>query len=441
MTTYSIAANHLKIISKYAVFRKLCMKRRVPVIGTKLGATNIPRIRRTMPSIYREMGENYFKRAYRMSYTSFRILFREIKQVLYEKLYKTEGKQGPSGRIPLASRLGIGLRYFAGGDPYDISISYGVSHTSVFDTVDAVVDAVNEHDNFKIMFPSDHDEQRRIAAEFQAKSKVGFSCCAGAIDGMLVWIHKPTKAECEKAKVDERKWFCSRKNKYGLNLQAICDSRKRFLDLSILFGGSSSDLISFESSPIRQKLEEPGFLADGLCLFGDNAYVNTDFMATPYTKSHREFCKLHDNYNFFHSQLRINIECAFGILCQRWGFLRKPAPKKYTIKKIIAFVSCLCRLHNFLINKNEMYSSSTLPPTPRDAYYLSCEGEVDMSEREDGDPLVPRDLSGGGEHFDDDTMRMRRSTVPSDMLPREQLMIDVSDSGFVRPKVRRRDGT
>ncbi|GFH51714.1 hypothetical protein CTEN210_08189 [Chaetoceros tenuissimus] len=236
----------------------------------------------------------------------------------------------------------------------------------------------------------------------------------------------------------ERKWFCSRKNKYGLNLQAICDSRKRFLDLSILFGGSSSDLIAFESSPIRQKLEQPGFLADGLCLFGDNAYVNTKFMATPYVKSHRGWSDLHDNYNFYHSQLRINIECAFGILCQRWGFLRKPAPKKYSIKKIMAFVSCLCRLHNFLIDQNPMYGSSMLAPTPRDAYHLSCEGQVDVSERRDGYPLVPNDLSGGGEHFDDDTQRTRRSTVPrglENMLPREQLMIQVSDSGFVRPSV------
>ncbi|GFH55587.1 hypothetical protein CTEN210_17841 [Chaetoceros tenuissimus] len=391
-----------------------------------------------MPSIYREMGELYFRRAYRMSYTSFRLLFREIKQVLYEKLYKTEGREAPNGRIPLDSRLGIGVRYFAGGDPYDISISYGVSHSSVFDTVDAVVDAINSHDRFKIMFPTDHDEQRRIAAEFKTKSRVGFSNCCGAIDGMLVWIHKPSKKECEEAKVDERKWFCSRKNKYGLNLQAICDSRKRFLDLSILFGGSSSDLIAFESSPIRQKLEQPGFLADGLCLFGDNAYVNTKFMATPYVKSHRGWSDLHDNYNFYHSQLRINIECAFGILCQRWGFLRKPAPKKYSIKKIMAFVSCLCRLHNFLIDQNPMYGSSMLAPTPRDAYHLSCEGQVDVSERRDGYPLVPNDLSGGGEHFDDDTQRTRRSTVPrglENMLPREQLMIQVSDSGFVRPSV------
>ena len=85
-----------------------------------------------------------------------------------------------------------------------------------------------------------------------------------------------------------------------------------------------------------------------------------------------------------------------------------------------------------------MYGSSMLAPTPRDEYHLSCEGQVDVSERLDGYPLVPNDLSGGGEHFDDDTMRTRRSTVPQDfgnMLPREQLMIQVSESGFVRPPV------
>jgi hypothetical protein len=45
-----------------------------------------------------------------------------------------------------------------------------------------------------------------------------------------------------------------------------------------------------------------------VCIFGDNAYINsTCYLATPYTNA----SETKDDYNFFHSQLRIKIECTF----------------------------------------------------------------------------------------------------------------------------------
>ena len=58
-----------------------------------------------------------------------------------------------------------------------------------------------------------------------------------------------------------------------------------------------------------------------------------------------------DDYNFFHSHVRIRVECAFGILVSRWGILRSAIPCNITIVRIIALVSCLARLHNFCINE------------------------------------------------------------------------------------------
>ncbi len=58
-----------------------------------------------------------------------------------------------------------------------------------------------------------------------------------------------------------------------------------------------------------QKLEI-GMLALGLCLFGNIAYLNTLYMATPYAAVSGGS---KDSYNFYHSQLQIRIECKFGI--------------------------------------------------------------------------------------------------------------------------------
>jgi len=205
---------------------------------------------------------------------------------------------------------------------------FGISHSSVFENIDIVIESINNCDALKTEFPSDHDEQRKIADGFLRKSlDAQFANCVGYIDGILIWMQKPKKDDCEDVDVCEKKFFCGRKHKFGLNMQATCNSQKQFLDVSINYRAALSDHMVFEVSDLRQKLlSQPGFLAEGSCLFGDNAYVNSSFMAIPYPNTGSDMQK--DAYNFHHSQLWINIEGAFGLLTQRWGFLRKAAPQQ-----------------------------------------------------------------------------------------------------------------
>ena len=107
------------------------------------------------------------------------------------------------------------------------------------------------------------------------------------------------------------------KGKFGLNCQAVSDVNGRILDISIVYGGASSDCLAFEASDLFRKLE-CGLLHESLVLFGDNAYLNSHFMVTPYPNVSSGS---KDDYNFFHSQLRIRVECCFGMLVKRWGVL------------------------------------------------------------------------------------------------------------------------
>jgi DDE superfamily endonuclease len=84
------------------------------------------------------------------------------------------------------------------------------------------------------------------------------------------------------------------------------------------------------TSPLRCRLEEPNFLHPVLCLFGDNAYVNTNYMVTPF-KAASGGSKHAFNYN--QSQLRICIACAFGMLCYWFAILCKPIPQKFRLPK------------------------------------------------------------------------------------------------------------
>ena len=46
--------------------------------GTKLDCPNIPRERKSVVQVYRELGSTYFRRSFRMSYGTFRSLYRPL---------------------------------------------------------------------------------------------------------------------------------------------------------------------------------------------------------------------------------------------------------------------------------------------------------------------------------------------------------------------------
>jgi hypothetical protein len=439
-------------------------------LGSRHGSATQPRQRRTVREVYTCLGAKYFRRAYRMTYRSFLTLHQQLKYGIeaahrehMEKMKRQRralrrrsigsGRRRlnnpppppiPNGRISTDVRLGCALRYFAGGSPYDIMSKYGVSHTEMMYSVWYVVEATNKKQQWYIEYPQNHREQQKIADEFRVNSSVDFACCAGSIDGIVIWMNRPTLKEASKVGVDQQKFYCGRKHKFGLNCQAVCDVRGRFLDISITSGAASSDLLAFENSKLYKQLEH-GILATGLCLFGDNAYLNKIYMATPYPNTSGG---PKDNYNFFHSQLRIRIECAFGMLVQRWGILRMAMPMGITVKKTIALVNCLAKLHNFCIDEAD---SATECLREDNCNIESSEsGFVPMAANRDiADVLglkmaTPDGLLGGGHHFHDVPRAGRRDSrstanaASTTELPRERLCSQVQSKHMVRPASNRR---
>jgi hypothetical protein len=62
----------------------------------------------------------------------------------------------------------------------------------------ASIDAINYEQQLNINFPESRCEQLLLAKQFQEKSRAAFTNCVGAIDGMLVWIQKPTMVQVKK---------------------------------------------------------------------------------------------------------------------------------------------------------------------------------------------------------------------------------------------------
>ena len=114
--------------------------------GHRIGSKTRQRVRRSVESVYHEIGEVLFRRAYRMTYQSFLELYRLLepellrihKEIQKETVARRRKRSKSRGRSPSKTwkrhvpngvittstvRLAIALRFFAGGDLYDVAPS------------------------------------------------------------------------------------------------------------------------------------------------------------------------------------------------------------------------------------------------------------------------------------------------------------------------------
>jgi hypothetical protein len=108
-----------------------------------------------------------------------------------------------------------------------------------------------------------------------------------------------------------------------------------------------------------------------------------------------------DDYIFFHFQVHIQVECVFGILVLRCGFLRCAIPCNIPIVRTIALVSCLTRLHNFCIDEIERTKEHNKDALPLDIEHImnGLEGYVLMVKDCNHGVPTPKDIMDGGNHF------------------------------------------
>lgn len=428
--------------------------------GRVLGSAHRTRTRQTVHDVYLGLGPIYFRRAYRMEYSSFLHLHAILKEGMVASIdslatYKRKGgrKGGdfklppiPNGKVTTQVRLAVAIRYASGGSPYDLMSLFGISHSMIFDSLWQVVEALNKCIDMEISYPSCHQKQAAIARGFQAVSDVPFINCAGAIDGVVIWTLKPTQKDTEESNLADGKFYCGRKKKYGLNCQVVSDANGRILDISITHGAASSDVLAFEGSSLFGRLEN-NLLQDGLVLFGDNAYLNSRYMVSPYPNARNT----RDAYNFYQSQVRIRVECCFGMFVMRWGILRMAMPCNISIMKVIALVNALAKLHNFCIDESkvgweeevEFYSDANR--LRRDIVYMQATGGVPMEWSNDHGQPIPTHLMNIGNNVNDVSHRMVQQTVGRGaqhrlemdgtgvLLPRRLLHDLVVESGLTRP--------
>ena len=111
-------------------------------------------------------------------------------------------------------------------------------------------------------------------------------------------------------------------------------------------------------------------------------------------------------------------------------------PKNYSLKKIMAVVSALCSLHNFLIDAGE--AETPRSHSEEDEWSLAVSGAVPMGAR-GGMRGLPLQLLDAGHHRQDDPLRANRGPRTNrDRLPRDELFQQVLDKRVHHPQHRQR---
>ncbi len=112
--------------------------------------------------------------------------------------------------------------------------------------------------------------------------------------------------------------------------------------------GTDHDSIAFDATALSSLLQEVADTLEKLGVFiaGDSAYPLLPYLMVPYDDCQPGTSE--DAFNFWLSNSRIRIECAFGELVMRWGIFWRTL--KFDIQSAGNIINAAMLLHNFLID-------------------------------------------------------------------------------------------
>jgi DDE superfamily endonuclease len=351
----------LFVTKSYAeVFRVLLQQQ---VVNDRMLNRSLPvrLVRPTWEAFTSRIGEKIFRKMFRMSHTTFARLCNKIATVVTPKVFKSEFLVDPllelptlaldaiGGFIPGELKLAILLRLLAGACYIDMIALFHVSETSVWNVFHEAITWVRQTFTFplrELLEKKDWPALKVIAAEFGARTEGTYNGCFGAIDGIAIRV----KCFSTNDVPDPGNYYC-RKGFYALNVQAICDRRKRFLWCSTGHKGGTHDSRAFSETNLYELLDKlaEDLKREGLYLAGDSAYALAVFLLTPFDNP--EAKSMQDAFNFYHSSSRIFIECSFGELVMRWGiFWRRLC---FGVSKVGHIIQSAMLLHNFIVDERE----------------------------------------------------------------------------------------
>lgn len=185
-----------------------------------------------------------------------------------------------------------------------------------------------------------------IAEDFYKKTN--FPNCVGALDGKHIRCINPQGGGSN---------FFNYKKFFSIVLMALVDSNLKFIVIDVGAYGKEGDSPIFRESALGKKLYSGSLnLPQPFCLpntdtnpqpfviVADNAFQLSTNLLTPFPS--RKLTARRRVYNYRHSRCRRTVECAFGVLSNKWRIFHTPILVEPEFTDDI--VKACCILHNFV---------------------------------------------------------------------------------------------
>ena len=284
---------------------------------------------------------NEFENTLHMSYEAFSILVDLIRPGI--SIDPMLSSAGSGGNDPIYPEMvaSIGLRWFGGELEKSLKHIHGVSRDTVCRMINLFLKAVKECEHLAIQLPTTEEGLKELADGFGevSESQDLMYGCVGAIDGWLCTHERPRFEE------NQADYFSGHYHRYGSNVQAVCDSKLKFIYVAYAAPGKTNNINAFRMCTGLHEWMHALTQERKYYLVGDNAYQLSDQLLIPFSGAN--ISRQNSDFNFFLSQMRIRIEMAFGRLTTKWRIFRRDF--QYDVTKIRDTVMVACQLHNFVI--------------------------------------------------------------------------------------------
>lgn len=225
------------------------------------------------------------------------------------------------------------LRYLATGEIVNTVTDNYIAKSSISKAVDEVVQLIACLAPRYIHFPTPKEAHSSAESFYSVAGMPGVLGCVSC-------THIPVQARWGRnAEIYKNSnGFCS------LHVQGVCDSNLKFTHIIASWAGSVHGAIIFQNSPVYHMLKQGQY--EGWHLLGDARYPCQKYLITPLSAptTEKEW-----NYNDAHTNTRLCVDRAFGLLKRRFACLRTPLRTKLlTAEKIVT--SCAV-LHNIAITR------------------------------------------------------------------------------------------
>ena len=292
---------------------------------------------------------------YRLSKQTFNNILDRISPNLEKVTQRSES-------ISATDQLAATLRYYATGSfQMVIGDTCGLSQPSIYvyraiSSVSAELDKLWDQ---TIFFPVESSDIRTVKQQFY--NIASFPNVVGCIDGTHIPILKPKEYEWQ---------YLNRKMYHSINVQAVCDSQGKFINMVVKHPGSAHDSFILQNSQLWTYMEannDIGFI------LGDSAYPCKRWLMTPLSSPENQSER---RYNYSHKRTRVLIENAFGVWKRRFAVLNTPNRRK--IQNIACDIRSTAILHNFAKHNNDPVPEAESPislPTTSDPHQIPSEIE------------------------------------------------------------------